>query len=57
MLTCDHDQGSIVGEWVRAWTTPFCQCLSGETLKAVSPFYLVSTPGELMDPISLYGNV
>ena len=25
-------------------------CLSDETLKAVGPFYLVSTPGEVKDP-------
>ena len=33
--------------------TPLCQCLSEETLKAVVPFYLVSMPGEIKDPISL----
>ena len=34
-------------------TIPFsllCQCLSEETLKAVSHFYLVSMPGEVKDP-------
>ena len=30
--------------------TPLCQCLSEETLKAVGPFYLVSTPGEVKYP-------
>ena len=25
--------------------TPLCQCLSGETVKAVGPFYLVYMPG------------
>ena len=30
--------------------TPFCSCLSEETLKAVGPFYLVSVPGEVKDP-------
>ena len=27
-----------------------CRCLSQETLKADSPFYLVSMPGEVKDP-------
>ena len=27
--------------------TPLCQRLSGETLKVVGPFYLVSMPGEV----------
>ena len=26
-------------------------CLSDETLKALAPFYLVSMPGEVKDPI------
>ena len=30
--------------------TPLCQCLSGKTLKAVGPFYLVSMQGEVKDP-------
>ena len=30
--------------------TQLCQCHSGETLKAVGPFYLVSMPGEVKDP-------
>ncbi len=30
------------------------QFLSDETLKAVGPFYLVSTPGEVKDPTSLH---
>ena len=34
--------------------TQLCQCLSEETLKAVSPFYLVSMPGEVKDPTSLH---
>ena len=34
--------------------TPLCQCLSEETLKSVGPFYLVSMPGEVKDPTSLY---
>ena len=29
----------------------FAQCLSEETLKAGGPFYLVSMPGEVKDPI------
>ena len=29
-------------------------CLSDETLKAVDPFYLVSTPGEVRRPTKLY---
>ena len=29
-------------------------CLSENTLKAVSPFYLVSIPGEVKDPTSLH---
>ena len=37
--------------------TPLCQCLSKETLKAVGPFYLVSTPGEVKDPTSPHWNV
>ena len=37
--------------------TPLCQCLSEETLKAVGPFYLVSTPGEVKDPTSPHWNV
>ena len=37
--------------------TPLCQCLSDETLKAVSPFYLVSMPGEVKDPTSPHWNV
>ena len=34
--------------------TPFCQCISEDTVKAVGPFYLVSTPGpgEVKDPTS-----
>ena len=32
--------------------TPLCQCLSEETLKAVGPFYLVFTPGEVNYPTS-----
>ena len=27
-----------------------CLCLSGKTLKAGGPFYLVSMPGEIMEP-------
>ena len=35
--------------------TPFCQCLSEETLvKAVGSFYLVSISGEVKDPTSLH---
>ena len=34
--------------------TQFCQCLSEETLKAVSPFYLVAMPREVKDPTSLH---
>ena len=30
--------------------TPLCQCLSEETLKAASPFYLVSMPAEVEYP-------
>ena len=30
--------------------TPLGPCLSEETVKAVGPFYLVSTPGEVKDP-------
>ena len=37
--------------------TPLCQCLSGETLKAVGPFYLVSMPGEVKDPTSPHWHV
>ena len=37
--------------------TLLCQCLSDETLKAVGPFYLVSTPGEVKDPTSPHWNV
>ena len=37
--------------------TPICQCLSEETLKAVSPFYLVSMPGVVKDPPVCTGNV
>ena len=35
-----------------AWATsftPLCLCLSEESVKAVSPFYLGSTPGEVKD--------
>ena len=35
-----------------AWATsftPLCLCLSEESVKAVSPFYLVSMPGEVKD--------
>ena len=32
---------------------PACQCISGETLKAVGPFYMVSMPGEVKYPTSL----
>ena len=31
-------------------STPLCQCLSEDTLKAVGTFYLVSIPGEVKDP-------
>ena len=37
--------------------TPLCQCLSEETLKAVGPFYLVFTPGEVNYPTSPHWNV
>ena len=37
--------------------TPLCQCLSEETLKAVTPFYLVSMPEEVKDPTSPHWNV
>ena len=30
--------------------TSLCQCLSDETLNAVSSFYLVFVPGEVNDP-------
>ena len=36
---------------------PACQCLSGETVKAVGPFYLVSMPGEVKYPTSPHWNV
>ena len=32
--------------------TPLCPCLSEETLKCVGPFYLVSMPGEVKDPLT-----
>ena len=35
----------------------FCPCLSEETLKAVSPFYLVSMSGEVKYPTSPHWNV
>ena len=38
-------------------STPLCQCLSEETLKAVGRFYLVSIPGEVKDPTSPHWNV
>ena len=38
-------------------STPLCQCLSEETVKAVGPFYLVSMPGEVKDPTSPHWNV
>ena len=31
-------------------STHMCLCLSGETLTAGGPFYLVSKPGEVKDP-------
>ena len=31
--------------------TPLCQWLSDDTVKAVGPFYLVSRPGDVQDPI------
>ena len=39
-----------------AWAISFtplslCPCLSEETVKAVGPFYLVSMPGEVKDPM------
>ena len=37
--------------------TPFCQCPSEETVKAVGPFYLVFMPGEVKYPTSPHGNV
>ena len=37
--------------------TPLSQCLSEKTLKAVGPFYLVSTPGEVKYPTSPHWNV
>ena len=33
------------------WERLLCRCLSEETLKAVSPFYLVSMPGEVKDHV------
>ena len=30
--------------------TPLCLCVSEETLRAAGPFYLVSMPGEVIDP-------
>ena len=33
-----------------------CLCLSEETLKTVSPFYLVSMSGEIKDPTQRNGN-
>ena len=36
---------------LRQFRSPhICLCLSEETLKAGSPFYLVYMPGEIMDP-------
>ena len=32
--------------------TPLCLCLSEETVKAVGPFFLVSMPGEVKDPLT-----
>ena len=37
--------------------TPLCQCLSGETVTAIGPFYLVCMPGEVKDPTSPHWNV
>ena len=37
--------------------TPLCQCISEETVKAVGPFYLMSMPGEVIDPTSPHWNV
>ena len=31
--------------------TPLCLCLSEDAQKAVGPFYLVSMPGEVKDPM------
>ena len=52
---------SIEGTVVQSHLPPFrnsgnfshrtCLCLSEETLKAGDPFYLVSMPGEVKDPI------
>ena len=37
--------------------TPFCQCLSEETVKAIGPFYLASMRGEVKYPTSPHWNV
>ena len=49
------DGGSILDgcsiSKLRQFRSPrICLCLSEETIKAVGPFYLVSTPGEVKDP-------
>ena len=43
-----------VKTWLSTLEIVLSLCLSEETLKAVGPFYLVSMPGEVKDPTSLY---
>ena len=42
--------GTLLQNFGNSVHAHFCQCLSEKTLKAVSPFYLVSMPGEVKDP-------